>query len=609
MQRLVLAPGEVYRYGLVFSPHADGFPLNALEIELLCFLRGGTAGMGSQEPTDKYFHCERAVRLLWPKMDYHEWLEELLVEFCRTSFTGATGSANSGKSWGTAVYCLLDWYADPVNTLSFVISTNKVDAKQRIWGHIEELHADAISRLKLPGRLMPSIDAIALRDLEKGQEGTNKSQIILVAGGEADAVQRLQGKKNKRVRVYCDEGQDVNQALGKAIFNLNENQDFQCRVLGNPSSPYDFHGKWCEPIKELGGHALEMEDRKTWPILAMGLYAGTCIHFNNIRSPNFKRQELGLPLIPYLPRPEQVLLIRRNLGRDDPVLWRQHIGVWSKGGGVRQTVFTEAELSKFKVSESCQFITSKRGFGIDPAYTEHGDSFALRPFDWGACTDGVSRILFHPVIYIPDAPYYEEDGQEYRGPFARAKRVRDLANEHGVSAEFIGEDDTGRNPIKQILDTELGGDTLGVGFGDGASEDINVSLDDETPSKDAYADLGTEMWYGLREFAEYDQVRGISDAATLRQLANRKFQTRARGKVRLESKKDFKLRMGGKSPDEADCTAVCVAVVRKRMGGLAGLAVVQERAAVHRQEARPFQRIQPARLSGQRGVGRLTYGR
>ena len=597
--------GSVVRYGKIFPPKPDGSPYNLLEVELACFLMGGT------RTTDKYFHCERAVRLLWPRMEYHEWLREVLEECCRTRFTGLTGSANSTKSWGMAVYCLVDWYADPIGTLSFVISTSKVDARQRVWGHIQQLHG--MVEYPMPGRLMrPPNDSIALRDMPKGEEGTDQSQITLLAAGTSDAVKRLQGKKNGRVRVYCDEGQDVDSALGKAIWNLNENADFQARVSGNPSQTFDFHGKFCEPVAELGGHALDYEDLRTWPILAMGMYPGTVLHLNNIWSPNFEREEMGLPLIPYLPRPEQVLQVRRTLSREDPVLWRQHIGVWPKGIGIKQTVFTDAETVQYGIREKVELTGVRYGMSIDPAWVEDGDDYIITVFQIGSSAK--SGGVFQLVTQIPlrEEPYTDQaTGIVYTATRSKAKRTVAIARQYGITAQYTGMDATGAIAYADMLDEEFAlveqhraFGILRVNFGESAGSELAVSLSDERVGKDVYVNKAAELWRRLHAFAEHGQLKGVDDPQLLKELTMRKFTIKARGREAIESKKDFKKRTGGKSPDRVDSLAVGLDVACERMGAIAGQQVIETRQAQWNQQAERM-RVPVARLQGTGGLGRM----
>lgn len=594
--------GTRQAHGFLFPPHADGRPMNDLEIHFICFLRGGT------NQTSKYDHCVAAINLLWPKILVHPWMERLLRAFCKNNYTGVTGCANSAKSFTMAIYGLVSWWADPLHTLVFIVSTTKIDAKRRVWAHVQRLHREVA--LPMPGRMLHSIDSIALRDMKEDEMGTDASAVILVAAGDSSdkALQKLQGAKNDRVILLVDEGQDVTHSIEDAMFNLRNNDVFEFRVVGNPGMTHDFHGRFCEPATP-EGHNQDLENVDSWPILALGMYTGEAVHLNAVDSPNFAREAAGLPLLPYLPKPDDVRATRATLGRDDARLWRQSIGCWPLGVGVRQTVFTDPETVKFKMRERVEFASRKRGFGIDPAYTEFGDDFVVYPFDYGATREGKAVLQLEKPIIIPDRPYIEEDGVTYSGPFARAKRVRDLALEHGVPAKYIGMDTTGHNPFKDILSAEMGAEIIGIEFGSSASDELEVSLTDERASEEAYADKATELWYSLRQFAEHDQLRGVDDPDTLRQLTNRKFITRARGKVKLEAKKDYKKRTGGKSPDKADGAAACTEVARAAMGAVAGQEVLEARQAIARQSARIAARVHPPRLGGVKGVGRLQFTR
>ena len=229
-----------------------------------------------------------------------------------------------------AVWALISWWADPLHTLVFIVSTTKIDAKRRVWAHVQRLHREVA--LPMPGRMLHSVDSIALRDMKEDEMGSDASAIILVAAGDSSdkALQKLQGAKNDRVILEVDEGQDVTQTIEDAMYNLRNNPHFEFRVAGNAGVPHDFHGRFCEPAQE-GGHDLDLENAGEWPILALGMYEGSCVHFNAVDSPNFERESEGVPLLPYLPKPADIAAVRNALGRDDPRLWRQSIGVWPRG--------------------------------------------------------------------------------------------------------------------------------------------------------------------------------------------------------------------------------------------------------------------------------------
>ena len=586
--------GYVQAYGLALPPNPDGTPLNALEVEFACFLMGGT------DDSSKYDHCRNIIGIIWPHLYVHSFMERLLRAFCANDFTGITGCSGSGKSFVMAIWALISWWADPLHTMVFVISTTKLAAKGRIWKHILDLFQS--KAVPMPGKLIRSTDKIALRDLPPGETQGDGSEIVLVAAGESDALDKLQGNHAPRVILLCDEGQNVDNAVEDALWNLKNNPHFEFRVAGNPSLTYDFHGRFCEPATE-EGHAMDYEDVKQWPIKALGMYDGLCVHFNATDSPNYELQALGKPILPYLPVPADVAKTRATLGRSDPRLWRQSIGVWPKGGMTRNTVFADEEVGKFKIKERVQLISSTYLLGIDPAYTNGGDQFMVSVIEIGRTTEGQSVLQLVEQIAVTEAPYRHLDGTEDVGAFARAYRVRDIALKYSIPVRSVGLDSTGGNSFKSILDKILGGDTLGVEFGSSASPELEVSINDERISKKVFFNKATEVWFFLRSLAEHEQLKGIN-LKIISQLISRKFETIG-GRDRLEKKEKYKLRLGGASPDESDSLAVGGEVARQRLGFVAGLQVIETRIHEWNREVQRS-RVPVPRLQGNAGLGRLT---
>jgi phage terminase large subunit len=110
----------------------------------------------------------------------------------------------------------------------------------------------------------------------------------------------------------------------------------------------------------------------------------------------------------------------------------------------------------------------------------------------------------------------------------------------------------------------------------GSSPTDNKWPDGRT-SKDMFANLSAEMWWGLRVRFEkaheyvtrgtphaHDEMISIPNDQTLvSQLSNRKVHTTPGGKIALESKDDMK-RRGVRSPDRADALALCFLEIKKR---------------------------------------------
>lgn len=73
--------------------------------------------------------------------------------------TGVSGCASSGKSMLGAVYGLVNWMSDPINTMVLMTSTSLKESGKRIWGHAQRLWTFAPPGI-WPGRMVSSLHSI-----------------------------------------------------------------------------------------------------------------------------------------------------------------------------------------------------------------------------------------------------------------------------------------------------------------------------------------------------------------------------------------------------------------------------------------------------------------
>jgi hypothetical protein len=507
-----------------------------------------------------------------------------------------------------AIWGLINYAADPVETWVPVISTNLGDAERRVWGHIVTYHGEAA--IPLPGEVIQSLHKIALKDDAGRRTGSAVSEISLVAAGDNtnQALKKLQGSKNKRIILLCDEMQDVSPSIEKAIWNLIKNPYFEFRGVGNPAETFDFHGRLSEPIESLGGHSLDYENLESWPVHHNRMGSGVCIHFNSADSPNFEREAEGLPLLDYLPMPDDVRAVRAMpKARELMEVWRQEIGVWAKGVNLKQTVFTDEETHRFGIRDiPVNVLSSRLGMGIDPAWVDDGDDYVITIFKLCSTVEsgGVFQLVEQRIL---KGETYADPitGTIHRGSHARAWETRRIADNYGIAGQCVGVDATGALHYADTLDIIFGQSVLRVGFGESASNDLAVSLHDERVGKDAYDNKATEMWQQAHSFAEHGQLKGISDPAILKELTGRRYNLTKRGKQSIESKAKFKERTGGKSPDRADSLVIGLEVARQRMGAIAGQKVIQTRVSDWNRQVQ-HARVPVPRLQGGGGLTRLS---
>lgn len=80
----------------------------------------------------------------------------------------------------------------------------------------------------------------------------------------------------------------------------------------------------------------------------------------------------------------------------------------------------------------------------------------------------------------------------------------------------------------------------------------------ESSTQIEYDDIVTEMYFTAKELIESGTVNVIDNGTLFSELTGRKYNFTTKGKFRLESKKDYKKRVGGESPDEADAFVLCM---------------------------------------------------
>jgi hypothetical protein len=207
---------HIEKYGRIWKSK-DGQKITPIRIEMDAFLEGITPEEGG---LGKAIHYRNVASAIYPTYDWHRWAQLRAQAFCNVSVevdpvtgtkfirnvTGLAGGTDSGKSYDMALFGLINWFCDPINTMVIAVSTSKMDARQRIWGALVKMYREAQNIGVAPGRLIESMDIIKLSDEEGKAIDPNvgisdASSIMLLAAGDEykdDAQKRLQGKKNKR---------------------------------------------------------------------------------------------------------------------------------------------------------------------------------------------------------------------------------------------------------------------------------------------------------------------------------------------------------------------------------------------------------------------------
>jgi hypothetical protein len=539
------------------------------------------------------------VSAIWPEYDWHKWAQLRAQAFCNVteeidevtgnkfirSVTGLAGGTDSGKSFDMALFGLVNWFCDPLNTMVITVSTSKVDAKQRIWSALVKKYREAQALGVAPGRLIESMDIIKLSD-EEGKlidptvGVSDASSIMLLAAGDEfkdDAQKRLQGKKNKRIVLLIDETQDcAGSVISEAIWGFKGAQELYVCAAGNPSSIFDPHGKFCTPIK---GWMSVDDDTPNWRIKVAGI-EGICLRFDSEKdNPNQISFDGGKGLrYPFLPKPNDVRLARTELGELNPQYWRKFRGMWPPSDVDDTHIFTETLISRHGGLDDPMWDGPPKDVGgVDPAYTEGGDRFVFTHLQYGKLIGGKMGIAVKKQYVLNRKAGSQEDFQ-----YEMIQQVTDLARQLGIPNQYMGVDASAGGIFWSIGERGQLRGWHPVSFAGAASEmpvSAQYAMRDEESGKpkvgkDLFHNMSSELCFVGRYFLESEQLKGLTPELAW-EMSQRKYARRQR-KIIIESKTDMKKRIG-KSPDLFDSFAVGLFVIRKIFGLVAGGTSITEK--------------------------------
>ncbi len=544
--------------------------LNPLELELFCYRNGHPRENGG---LGRFGHCKKAIELLWPKLIWNDWLTKQIRSLCENQWVCWAGCAGSGKTFGASLYSMVFWLADAACSSVILTSTTAKMIRKRAWAVIQQLHG---STSGFPGNLVDSKMTLQAR---KGDDKHAIFGIAVAEGNTSKAVANIQGIHTKRQLVIIDEATDTPEAAFEACANLvNGCEEFQCLVIGNPSSHFDPMGKFAEPLE--GWSTVRVDDDDWETVVQLNGKPGVCIRFDAEKSPNVLAEKV---LFPFLVTQSQLSNAKARYGEASPLFWKYQRGFWAPEG-LTTTVFTETMV--IQMQGTGKFIFTGNGQfkvgGCDPAFGG-GDRPILRFAQCGEIEGGGIGIQLQPPIPL------ELDAAS-RTPihFQLAEQIRKNCERDGCPPENLALDASGEGGgLCDILAREWSNLIIRVESG-GKCSDMPVSNEDPRPCSEAYDRKVTELWFSAREFLLAGQLRGL-DPATVVEFCARKFDDSKR-KIVIEPKKDMKQTFG-RSPDLADATAFVIEAAKLRGAKIKAVKATAETGKVWLSKAREFHSV------------------
>jgi len=542
------------RYGQVWPTGTTD-----VTIELVAFREGFSPERGG---LGKYAHFRKIVEMLWPYdkkkhkdgFQWNPWAERIFEAACEHRFLGISGPKSSSKTHCIGIWGLVNWLADPFNTLVLVTTTSVREARKRMWGVIRERHLQVPG---LPGKIIDSMGKLIMEDA-----GSDRSSITLIPSAkdkEKEATEKLIGLKNKRVFLLVDEATDVSPAIFEAVHNLDSNPFFQIIALGNFASSYDPFGQFITPINTWNSVNCEMND---WPITR-----GHCIHLDGEKTPNLDADDQW----PFLLTSKQLRDAKEYQGENSLSYWR-FIRSFPSPIGAEQNIYSEADIRRYEGEAQPVWDGSPiKVAGFDPAFTNGGDRSVLYIGAYGKTTAGITTVAFGKPFLL------REDSTRANEPrnFQIARQVREICEKEGVRPEHLAVDATGAgDPFCDILSEMWSPRIYRVKFGEKPTM-LPTSGISPVKANEKFSNRVTELWYVGVEFLRAGQLKGITPDLA-REFTARKYNTMSGGKLVVEPKKDMKARMG-KSPDLADAAFMLLDICRHRLGAYAGGKLVASR--------------------------------
>lgn len=509
------------------------------------------------------------VKMIWPEpiFFWDEWAELFFAACCGAGetverLTGVRpddsrkwwrqiifwGAASTGKSAKAAIWIFGNWLAEVQFTMAVLTSTSRDILSDRIWSDIVLWAGKAQFGGANPKQLYKIVNSeLEIRWNDDDRKGMISGEAVKSGGSVDDAVDRLKGKHNRRVFVVIDEMTAVPKAIVVAARNLNKGtQEFQLIGMANPRSWTDPCGERSEPMH---GRSSINIDSIFWET-----EFGCVVRFDGVRNPGLKDKRLY-----FYPTQEQLDEDARESGGMNSPEYYSGVRGFIPPSGASNCVMDEQLFEQFKVREPAiwKTIPEMAGF-FDPAF-EGGDRRVLYPARFGTLATGVQGIEYLPPIIVgidaqTDVRWihysiadkiveicqnYTHDGK--KAPIKPVNFMMDTTGEGGGLFNIL----SGRWSL-EIKACEFGG----------AAEKQQISPDRPTTYFELYQNRVTAMWYRMRRYIEGDQVRGLGDAATLKELSSRERMMKSEGgKTQIEPKSKMKKR-GLRSPDLADAVVI-----------------------------------------------------
>jgi hypothetical protein len=510
------------------------------------------------------------------------------------------GASSMSKTFGCGVFFYLDWLRDPEHTTVRVVGPGETHLESNLFSHLVTLHRNAA--LPVPGEVGALFIGLDQRDAKGAIKG-----LTIPLGRQAGAG-RLQGVKRYprmkphpeygnlyRLRVLVDEIEKVPDGIWKDFRNLTSNigEDpdgmriagaFNPEVIGSQTYIH------AEPPKQWSSVNLEedheWESKRGWYVVRLDAHRSENVMLK-------KTVFVGLQTIQGLD------ILAKSSGGTDTGGYMTFGRAMYPSKGSSLSILSPSHFrsgrGNFLWYQSPQIIAA-----VDSAL-EGSDPPMMAVGKYGLATG----VKFPPSADYPegrDMMFRQSNGKPALRPgcqltkmfalrngdtVAVSNEIKVMCNALGVPPGHLMLDRTGNGAgVHDLLKEIWAPEVYGLNYSSAATGAKVMEQDNEMCSE-LYERVYSELWYAFRRWLEFQFFlfsSDIEDYADIEvEFTGRLSKRSGTGKMKVESKQDYKARNGGQSPNKADAATLLLHLVRTKWSVIPSMDT--ERATVSASEA------------------------
>lgn len=549
------------KYGLKWPDATD-----PVAVELALYDQEKLRQMSAGRCLSRWEHLRNAMKLVFPERVFvwHRWMDDVGEEWAERTCLVVWGAGGTTKSGMIGALSYMELLVAPRDTLVVMVTAPLEKHWDRCFSKLVMWRGAADKRYQV-GRLIKSPKPQLLT--VEGHEGSRRGVVCISPdpGDDGAAMAKKVGAHARRTFLAVDEGQGCGDAvlgIGKNLFMGSEKK--MEVIIGNPTAWSNALGKASLPLSIDRKEIAEKEPDRWETARTWDERPGVCLVLDGKRAPTHDSPAEAKRLAGIMIQPADIALIEKMPGgRNSLDYWSQVRGRIPPAGAV-QTVISELDLESSGSQGAVTFAGNVRRYvGGDMSYG--GDKCPLYLVGVGQVAGlGVVPCVIgrkHLTVDVTKPDRSMQLAIQFRDTLMDWK-VSDLSN---VALDASGQQGHMVDTFERVChEAGMTGRIYRV-RSDAAISERRVSYGRKDFAKDRYADRASELVMNPVECVLQRALFGIDEDVAY-QLYSRKIDEGSLdgGKLKVQKKKEWREQNEGKSPDELDALAVCVAMLLER---------------------------------------------